>query len=78
MGNLAQTDLQKAMALEVNMSRVTYGTCGYCHNRFTVGDWYDFLNMEKIQDDAPWTCPGCKKKLKTTEITVSYDYEGDS
>ena len=60
------------------MNRVTYGTCTHCHNKFTVGDWYDFLNIEGIQREDPLTCPGCKESLRTNEIIISYEYEGDS
>jgi hypothetical protein len=77
MAQVAQTNLQRDEPVEVNMIRVTYGTCAYCHNKFTVGDWYDFVNLEG-QADHPWVCPGCKQTLKTREITITYEHEGDS
>jgi len=60
------------------MSRVTYGTCTHCHNKYAVSDWYDFVNLEDNTNEKPWQCPGCKDHLETREITISYEYEGDS
>ena len=60
----------------VSMIRVTYGTCTRCHNTFPVGDWYMNLNVIEIQRDDPWICPGCKERLNTQEITISYEFEG--
>ena len=58
-------------------SRIAYGKCNYCGKTFSVVNWYDFLNNEEIQTETPWTCPGCKQKLKTSQIEISYKYEGD-
>ena len=59
------------------MVRVAYGKCNYCGETFSVVDWYDFMNSEEIITETPWTCPGCKQKLKTNQIEITYEYEGD-
>ena len=58
------------------MVRVAYGKCNYCGNTYPVTDWYDMVEIEN-QTPQPWTCPGCKKRLTTQQIEITYKHEGE-
>ena len=57
------------------MNRIAFGKCNYCGQTFSVVEWYDFMNNEGLQTETPWNCPGCKQKLRTDQILISYEYE---